>query len=126
MCEAYWDTYKNDCSGFVKAVASELGIQLTGLANNIVDQILKTPWEIANDGKDANAKALHGNLLIGGLKAIGHGHVVIVVSGLLAHNKYPSAYWGSIGGVAQKNKTINWSWNKKDRDKVIYAWRRLP
>ncbi|MET1257375.1 hypothetical protein [Aliikangiella maris] len=62
-------------------------------------------------------------LVIVGLKAQPHGHVAIVVPGPLAHGKYPTAYWGSLGGVPKKNTTINWSWNKKDRDNVIYACR---
>lgn len=27
-----------------------------------------------------------------------HGHVVVVVPGTLAHGRYPSAWWGSLGG----------------------------
>ena len=62
--------------------------------------------------------------MIRGLKTANHGHVV-VVPGLLAHGKYPTAYWGSISSYAKKNATINYSWNKNLRDNVIYAYRRF-
>lgn len=76
-------------------------------------------------GAGARAKALAGKFVVGGLKAAGHGHVVVVVAGPLSHGKYPTAYWGSLGGIAKKNTTVNWSWNKTDRDKVIYAYRNI-
>jgi hypothetical protein len=37
--EACFDAHASDCSGFVRAVASQLGVQLHGLANEIVDTI---------------------------------------------------------------------------------------
>jgi hypothetical protein len=116
LCEKHWSNYKLDCSGFVKAVASELNILLHGQANDIVEQIQKIPWSIVQDGNEAHIKALQGMFVVGGLRGKPNGHVVIVVPGNLAHGKYPTAYWGSISGVAQKKMTVNWSWNKKDRD----------
>lgn len=80
-------------------------------------------WTVCKNGIEARQKAIEGNFVIGGLKATGNGHVVVVVSGPLAHRKYPTAYWGSLGGVGKKNTTINWSWNKTDRDLVTYAYR---
>lgn len=100
----------------MKAVASEIGITITGQANDIVDQMNGTGWTLCKDGVDARQKAIDGNFVIGGLKATSNGHVVVVVPGPLAHGKYPTAYWGSIGGVGKKNTTINWSWNTTDRD----------
>jgi hypothetical protein len=32
-----WPSWKNDCSGFVRAVASDLGIAIAGNANAMVD-----------------------------------------------------------------------------------------
>lgn len=121
LCELHWAAHQKDCSGFVKAVAADLGIHLSGLANSIVDQIQTLPWRVLDSGEAAQREAVKGNLVIGGLKADNHGHVVIVVPGVLAHHKYPRAYWGSLAGVGKKNETINWSWNKTDRDKVIYG-----
>lgn len=47
--------------------------------------------------------------------------MAIITPGIMAHNKYPTVYWGILNGVGQKAITINWSWNKADRDKVIYG-----
>lgn len=123
LCEKHWVKYQKDCSGFVKAVASEIGITITGQANDIVDQLSGLGWSRCKNGIDARQKALEGNFVLGGLKSAPHGYVVIVVRGPLAHGKYPTAYWGSLGGVGKKNATINWSWNSVDRDSVIYAYR---
>ena len=49
-----------------------------------------------------------------------------MVPGPLAHDKYPTAYWGQFGGVGRKAATINWSWNANDRDRVTYAYHPLP
>jgi hypothetical protein len=125
LCDKYWDTYKKNCSGYVKAIASDLGITLTGQANNIVDQIQKAPWKVLKSGIEAKVQATNGMFVVAGLKSDAHGHVVVVVPGTLAHGKYPTAYWGSLGGVPKKNATLNWSWNKTDRDKVIYACRSV-
>ena len=123
LCEKYWDENQKNCSGFVKEIASEIGISVTGQANNIVDQLNGSDWVKCKDGIEARQKAIEGNFVVCGLKATQHGHVVVVVSGPLAHGKYPTAYWGSLGGVGKKNTTINWSWNKMDRDLVTYAYR---
>lgn len=123
LCEKHWVKYEKDCSGYVKAVATEIVISITGQANDIVDQLNGLDWKLCKDGVDARQKAIEGHFVVGDLKAIRHGHVVIVVRGPLAQGKYPTVYWGSIGGVGKKNTTINWSWNKTDRDSVIYAYR---
>jgi hypothetical protein len=123
-CEKHWEDYKTDCSGFVKAVAAELGITLRGQANDITDQIQKHPWTVLKDGAEAALQATKA-FVVAGLKASPHGHVVVVVPGALAHGKYPVAYWGQLGGLGKKNTTLNWAWNKEDRDKVIYAWHEL-
>src|SRR4051812_46627910 len=84
-CEANYTTHIGDCSGFCKAVAHDLGIPtLSGMANDIVDEIQKAPWTVLTDGIAAKAQADAGNLVIGGLKDNPHGHVVIVVQGPLA------------------------------------------
>ncbi|TRX74230.1 NlpC/P60 family protein [Pseudomonas mangiferae] len=121
LCETHWAAHKRDCSGFVKSVADELGIPLSGQANAMVDQIQRAPWKVLANGREAQRHAALGDLVIAGLKANPHGHVVIVVDGPLSQGKYPTAYWGSLGGVGKKNTTLNWSWNATDRDRVIYA-----
>jgi hypothetical protein len=125
-CESAFNTWKSDCSGFVKAVASSLGTTLSGQANDIVDQIQKAPWSLLQNGIQAKNNADLGFFVIGGLKDHPHGHVVVVVQGPLAHSRYPTAYWGKLGGTGKENTTINWAWNEEDRDRVIYASIALP
>jgi hypothetical protein len=119
ICKSNWEAHKTNCSGFVKAVAEELGIFLFGQANDIVDYIAADWWPVEN-GIEARNWAEAGYLVIGGLQATGHGHVVVVTCGPLAHGKYPTAYWGRLGAVGEKAKTINFAWNVTDRDKVRY------
>jgi hypothetical protein len=132
-CEANFGAHSNDCSAFVRAVSAQLKVPLAGLANQIVDTIRTDPkWTRLPDGVAANQAAADGKLVIGGLKGSEqanpdeHGHVVVVVEGPLNRDKYPSAYWGRLGGVGEKDKTINWAWNAQDRDKVTYAAHDLP
>jgi len=126
LCEKHWEAHRKSCSGFVQSVAVELGVTLRGQANDMAKQIQKTPWRLLTDGVAAQQEAAAGQLVIGGLEASPHGHVVIVVDGPLSHGRYPTAYWGSIGGVAKKHATVNWSWGKQDRDRVLYASLLLP
>ena len=127
-CEECFDAHADDCSGFVKAVAGQLGVQMHGLANEIVDAIRSgNGWTPLRNGVAAADSAAAGKLVVGGLKGSEqdhpdpHGHVVVVVAGPLAHDAYPSAYWGRLGGRGEKDKTINWAWRAEDRDRVSYA-----
>lgn len=127
-CEACFDAHANDCSGFARAVANQLDVQLNGLANQIVDTIRGgNGWRPLPNGVSAAESAAAGKLVIGGLKGSeqghpdAHGHVVVVVTGPLARDTYPSAYWGRLGGGGQKDKTVNFAWRAEDRDRVSYA-----
>ena len=126
-CESEWEAHKADCSGFVNAVAARLRVPLHGMANDIVDAISKQPWSRLPDGVEAARSAAAGRFVVAGLKGSDqtepsqHGHVVVVVRGELAHEKYPTAYWGRLGAVGSKAQTINFAWNSRDRDNVIYA-----
>lgn len=97
-CEANWDNYKSDCSGFVKAVAHALGASLQGNADEIATYIHGLS-QTSIDGVVAAGWAADGKFVIAGLKGEEHqpprthGHVVVVVPGPLAHEKYPTAYW---------------------------------
>lgn len=123
----------SDCSGFAKAVAKEFSVELTGQANDIVEQLTsENGWtELGSDsvaGKRAADAAAKGDLVIGARKEAGNGHVVVVVKGSpLAHGKYPFAYWGKLNDPenAGFNKTVNWAWNKASRDSVTYASRSV-
>jgi len=124
-CEAEWNKWKSDCSGFAKAVARRLGIILIGQANSMIDALEDSSrWvKLGADRKAAVTRAQMGDLVIGGLKAHGHGHIVIVVKTSSA--AYPIAYWGRFGAVGKKRTAINWSWNKTDLPKVqFYAAKR--
>lgn len=128
VCEDEWPANKSDCSGFVKDVAAALGVSLSGQANDIVDQIAGPGWTKLNDGKAAKQAADEGKFVIGGLKGSdqqtpsAHGHIVVVVSGPLAKDQYPTAYWGTLGGTGERAKTINWAWKAIDRDSVRYSF----
>lgn len=129
VCEHEWPNAKSDCSLFVRNVATQFGAALTGNADAIVDQISGTGWQPLADGSAAATAAAAGELVIAGLKGADqqqpaqHGHVVVVVAGPLAHGRYPTAYWGRLGGIGAKNTSINWAWRPEDRDNVIYASR---
>jgi hypothetical protein len=127
-CEACFDANKSDCSGFVRAVGTTLGVAIAGLADDIVNTLRAGgAWAPLKGGPAAAASAAAGNLVVGGLLGneqaapSEHGHVVVVVAGPLNRGLYPSAYWGRLGGVGAKNETVNWAWNAADRDKVTYA-----
>jgi hypothetical protein len=131
-CEANFAAHSGDCSGFARAVATQLGVTLTGLANDIVDTLRGGgAWTALADGIAASQQAAAGKLVVGGLKGSEqaspdpHGHVVVVVQltegQQLAHGKYPYAYWAKLGGVGDKDQTVNWAWNEQDRDNVTYA-----
>jgi hypothetical protein len=137
-CKAKFEANKGDCNKFAIAVASQFSIHIAGLADDIVDQIKGDGWTKLVDGVDAKNKADDGWFVIGGLKAadtaptppattVLHGHVVIVTSGPLAKNKYPTALWGSDAGILPQPKkdTVNWAWNKLSVDKVIYSGRQI-
>jgi hypothetical protein len=139
VCEANWEAHKSDCSGFVKAVSSALGVTTfhpDDNADSIVDKLRAgNDWTALGVGKGpaAKAQADAGLLVVAGLKGAEqvqpdpHGHVVVVVTGPLdpTHGQYPFAYWGRLGGVGAKNQSINFAWRAGDRDKVGYFAKTL-
>ncbi|HTH99372.1 MAG TPA: hypothetical protein VL752_00380 [Acidisoma sp.] len=132
-CETCFPDHKDDCSGFVRAVGSKLGVVVAGLANDIVMTIRAGgTWTTLPDGAAAASSAKAGKLVLAGLRGdeqfehSNHGHVAVVVDGPLAHARYPSAYWGKLGGTGAENETINWAWNTHDRDRVTYAACDIP
>ena len=126
-CESEWDEHKADCSGFVKAVAARLHVPLHGMANDIVNAVSQPPWSQLSDGVAAEASAAAGRFVVAGLRGSDqahpseHGHIVVIVRGTLDRGRYPTAYWGQLGGIGRKAATINFAWNPQDRDRVIYA-----
>jgi hypothetical protein len=65
FCKKEWEANKSDCSGFVKAVANDLGITLDGQANDIMDDLDGT-WLELKDGPAAAISASLGKFVIGG------------------------------------------------------------
>lgn len=132
VCEDEWPANKSDCSGFVRDAAGALGVTLEGNANDIVDQINSGAWDQIPDGKAAKDAADKGKLVIAGLRGDAqqqpakHGHVVVVVSGPLSKEKYPTAYWGTLGGTGERAKTLNWAWRAGDRDRIRYGATSVP
>ncbi len=131
-CEACFAANQDDCSGFVRAVGNQLGVAIAGQANDIVGILGTGAWRELDDGIAAAASAGTGKLVVAGLRGdeqfehSNHGHVVVVVAGPLAHGRYPTAYWGRLGGGGVKDQTINWAWTEQDRDRVHYAEHDLP
>jgi hypothetical protein len=124
LCEKHWERWKSDCSGFLKAVAADLGITLIGQANSLIDSMASVPWlPLESDAANAVRYAGPGYLVVGGLKATPNGHVVIVVPGSAI--PYPTAYWGRLHAVGRKNATINWAWTHDDIAKVRYFARKV-
>ena len=129
QCEALWPQDSGDCSAFARDVCAALGVQLQGNADAIVDAMAGAEWVEVASGEEAKQLADAGQLVLAGLKSANHaptrqhGHVVVVVSGPLEHGKYPTAYWGSLGGVGARYRGINWAWTGADRDRVTYAAR---
>jgi len=133
-CEACYEANKGDCSAFARTVAKQLGVTVVGDADQIVDTLrTSAEWTpLPNGVAAAQAAKGGGSLVIAGLKGAeqavpnAHGHVVVVVDGALAHDAYPTAYWGSLGGQPGKNQTLNWAWTVADRDQVSYAQHPIP
>lgn len=136
-CKASFAANQAACNRFVEAVCLALGVAVfssSDLADDMVNKLrAANDWSKLADGVAAKTQADAGWLVIGGLKGgdetppAAHGHVVVVVSGPLdlIHNKYPTAYWGRLGGGGQQDMTVNWAWNQNDRDKVEYYGKSL-
>ena len=117
VCENNWDANKSDCSGFVKAVSNALGVTLFSAGDNadaIMDKLsTAVGWNLIGDLPTVESDASLGMFVIAGLKsgdfnpARANGHVVVVVKGDDPnHPGYPMAYWGTLGGVGQKDSSI--------------------
>jgi hypothetical protein len=134
-CESRLSVQANaaSCSHFVIAVAADFGVALSGTANEIVDGLAAGGWRVFDSTLDGAARtkaqeaAQRGELVIAGLKAPGNGHVVVVVARHPGDpvTTYPYAYWGKLNHPEQARRytTLNYAWNKDDRDKLVYASR---
>jgi cell wall-associated NlpC family hydrolase len=144
-CKNDWGAHSDDCSGFVKAVCADLGVDMSpGLADDIVE-FFRDPannWEQITDVIDAGGnvttrkeevakeRADAGELVLCGLTSAelgeAHGHVAVIVSGPLVHsnlndNDYPVAYWGKLGGVGGQDQCLSFSFGPGSLNRVTYA-----
>jgi cell wall-associated NlpC family hydrolase len=109
-----------DCSGFVRAVATDLGIEprLTGQADDIMDQCRSSSaWGTLKSGEAAATAAADGYFVIAGLKANEHvpaknnGHVVVIIGRKpLYHSTYPYCYGGSLTASTAQTRNENGQW----------------
>ena len=139
-CESNWDANKADCSKVCQNRGRRVEsctIPADSNADKIVEYLeTSKDWTSLpkGDGNKAKTEADGGKFVIGGMKAKDlmpaqkHGHVLVVVSGPLdpTHKKYPTAYWGTLGGEGKKKSTVNYAFRKEDRDRVEYFSRTLP
>ena len=130
ICQRHIALHPNDCAAFVRAVANDCGVLLSGNANFISNTL---PAGVrVQDGLSAARAAASGELVIAGLDAPGHGHVAVVVDGPLNRGKYPYAFWGQYHGVriggqelnvgfTRGHGTLNWAFKPGDLNRVRYA-----
>ncbi len=130
---------KGNCSGFVKAVGSRLGIRVgttgAGQANDIYSEIAQPPWYQLGKGEKAAVKAAHyakcGFLVIAAWKSeAGNGHVAVVTdirdlakTTINLTDRNVAASWGVLDHeeLAQNNGRIRESFGQGKRDEVRYA-----
>jgi NlpC/P60 family len=135
ICQSTFPQFFNDCSGFVRSVAQKCGIMVVGNANQIVEMHLsgKANFQTCNESY-AREQAQAGNLVLAGLSANGHGHVVVVVDEPLEHG-HVFAYWGryhglhlkgfpeiNVGTISFGRGSISKAWNQRDLQKVKFGW----
>lgn len=120
-----YPAWKNDGSGFVRAVALEFSITLQGNADSLVDY-WDANWEVI-PRVDALDYVREGRFVVAGLRSKDHqparnnGHVVVIIEGPPYRNIYPLCYGGSIGSAQSPGtKSVGEVWNRTDRDRVQY------
>ncbi len=135
-CETHWKEKFGDCSGFLKSVATEVGVFLPNKqANEIYDYLKGKPagWDMlgtgAATGVIAGVAGSEGKLVVAAWKnASGHGHVAIVVD-FSQELSRAMAYWGSLGGVGKTYAKITSSFSQtklKDTLFAAHALGKLP
>ena len=136
-CDDAFDVSENrgNCSGFVKAVATELGIPMQGQANDIYNDIQKDPWRFLGRGDTGATAAVYaarqGFLVIAAWKnESGHGHVAVVTDWTgLGRTGAPTsrnvlASWGvlNLPDKAQNHGLIRESFSPREKlPDVIFA-----
>lgn len=139
-CEKSFETHKANCSGFVRAVAKELGYVFPDtMRADQITQVIRgqkpnsgPAWKIKANAEDARKAALEGEFVVAGIMGSEYssdmGHVSVVIGDALVFSssvgqKVPIGYWGAFGSVGSKRKSLAYSFNKQSfKDgKVTYA-----
>jgi hypothetical protein len=128
-----------DCSGFVKAVQTDLWLMpFKGKANSIYDELgERSDWVIFGSGADALAYAGHaanmGSLTIGVWKNSdpnSNGHVAIITAYLPMLGSKPEQHaigaWGELHGVGQLLGRISQSFGATKHQQIRYAYCVTP
>jgi hypothetical protein len=135
-CTRRWPFNQGDCSAFVRAVAGDCGVVLSGNANAIYEQIASGPWVRIGVGASAasvaGVTAGEGRLVIAARQDQPHGHVAVVVDYRNAFDSYSAidrrkavAFWGSLNFVGAEYTRITKSWSSADLQGVLFAYREL-
>ena len=136
-CEKHWPAYKDDCSGFLKAVFKELGTTATlpnVAANDLYDYFKqqKSDWFYVGTGQNATslagACAHEGDLVVAAWKnpdGEKHGHLAIVTEYMsTAKASKPEqrllSYWGSYGSEGKKGERITLSFSATKLNDTSY------
>jgi hypothetical protein len=149
LTELYGDaSLRNNCSGFFKAVAKKVGLQMSDLpADALINEISASgnEWIKIGQGSEASGQAVQfasqGYLVVALLKAAdhcpfklnpktkkydiphpySHGHLAIVLPGGTS-NGYPYVICGSIvaAGQSDGSKSVKGVWRGIDAPNVKY------
>lgn len=148
LLKHHWADVDNqtNCSGFLRLVASGLGItpSLKGNANQMIETI-STSWTPIPTAAEAADEAAKGSFVVAVLKATEHadkiqkdgtkkkvedGHVAVVVPGTPQSKPGPMGgeyafVWcagrpGQYGGQSDGMRTVGDVWRDVDRNKVHY------
>jgi hypothetical protein len=148
-CMKLIEAWKDNCSGFVRAVADDLMLFVPGISGNADEQVdlmtllLKpgaTSMRCLGDGKSTEPEAVQladgGDFVICGMtsqelqvnrpnKKVKNGHVSVLIGGF-AKTGWPLGYWGSEGGAAGKGESLSLSFRATDRDSIHYFAISIP
>lgn len=112
------------CNQFVNEVCQGMGYKnFDGLlANDMIDLLEKDPTWSKIDMNQCQTLANTGSLVLAGLKADPHGHIVVICPG----KEKTSGRWGLVPSVANVGKDnfigkgVNWSFSDPP---MFWAWR---
>jgi len=98
----HYSSYSANCSGFVKAVAADLGISLPDVQANGLVQHMQANWDATANAGTAMQWAAEGKVVVLGFEATGNGHVAF----LLPNGKI---YGGAMYAPARSQGTLHYN-----------------